>query len=126
MIRAYGIGRLTDVPEIRYGGVNDDLAIARFTLATDRYAGGTNNTDFVRYVAFGHNAEFAEKYLTKGTKIFIDGHIQTGSYEKDGVKHYTTDIVVDSFEFCEKKGEESHAKAVEAQAQDDQMELPFK
>lgn len=126
MIRAYGLGRLTDVPEIRYGGVKNDLPIARFTLATDRYAGGTNNTDFIRCVAFGHNAEFAEKYLFKGTKIFIDGHIQTGSYEKDGVKKYTTDLVVDTFEFCEKKGEESHAQAVEAQAQDDLAELPFK
>ena len=125
MIRTHGIGRLTDVPDIRYGQ-DGKISSASFSLATDRYTSSGNKTDFVRHVAFGHNAEFAERYLRKGTKIFIEGHIVTGSYEKDGRKVYTTDVVVDEFEFCEKKGEQAEEDRAEAIAIDDQVELPFK
>ena len=59
-------------------------------------------------IAFGRNAEFAEKYLTKGKKIAIVGRIQTGSYTKqDGTKVYTTDVVVEEQEFVESKATES-------------------
>lgn len=99
------IGRLTDNPDVRYSNANgEQLAIARYTLAVDRKKKG--ETDFIRCVAFGKQGEFAEKYLTKGMKIAVDGRIQTGSYEdKDGKKIYTTDVVVEGHEFCEKKGE---------------------
>ena len=60
--------------------------------------------DFINCVAFGKSAEFAEKYLHRGTKIAITGRIQTGSYtNKDGQKVYTTDVVVDNVEFAESK-----------------------
>lgn len=95
-----GIGRLTKDPDIKVA--NNDLKIARYTLAIDRMKDGT---DFISCVAFGKSAEFAEKYLNKGMKIAIEGRIQTGSYDKNGQKFYTTDIIVDRHEFCERKGE---------------------
>ena len=95
------IGRLTKDPEIR----RSSITVARFNLAVDRRfkREGEATADFISCVAFGKTAEFIEKYIRKGTKICVEGRIQTGSYEKDGVKHYTTDIVVENVEFAESK-----------------------
>ena len=98
------IGRLTKDVETRYTQGESAMAISRYTLAVDR-KGKDAGTDFINCVAFGKNGEFAEKYLKKGTKIAVEGRIQTGSYEKDGKKIYTTDIVVEAHEFCENKGQ---------------------
>ncbi len=78
---------------------------ARMTIAVDRPKAkdGTRNADFIGLVAWGKTAEFAEKYLTKGQRILIEGRIQTGSYEKDGEKRYTTDVNVDRIEFADSK-----------------------
>ena len=97
-------GRLTRDPEIRYAQQNE-TAIARYTLAVDRMIKTADQSaDFIRCVAFNKPAEFAEKYLRKGIKIAITGHIQTGSYtDRDGRKVYTTDIVVENQEFCESR-----------------------
>ncbi len=100
------MGRLTRDPEVRYSQSNQPTAIARYTLAVDRRfkREGENNADFINCIAFGKMGEFAEKYLQKGTKIAIIGRIQTGSYtNKDGVKVYTTDVVVEEQEFAESK-----------------------
>lgn len=103
------MGRLTRDPEVRYSQTvssGADVAVARYSLAVDRVGAkdGQPSADFINCVAFGKNAEFAEKYLYKGTKILIDGRIQTGSYtNKDGQKVYTTDIIVERHEFCESK-----------------------
>ena len=75
-------------------------------FAVDRrlISDGEQNADFFGCVAFGRNAEFAEKYLRQGTKIVLTGRIQTGSYtNRDGQKVYTTDIVVEEQEFAESK-----------------------
>ena len=100
-------GRLTADPDIKYSNNGDNqLCIARYTLAVDRrFKRDTEQgADFIRCKAFGRNGEFAEKYFTKGTKIAIDGRIQTGSYEnKEGKKVYTTDIIVEHQEFAESK-----------------------
>lgn len=103
------IGRLTREPEIRYSSGENSIAIARYTLAVDRkYNREEQSADFLNCVAFGKAAEFTEKYLHKGTKIAITGHIQTGSYtNKDGVKVYTTDIIIEEQEFAESKKESS-------------------
>ena len=103
------MGRLVRDPEVRYSQGENATAVARFTLAVDRRFnrnnGDDNNTDFIGCVAFGRQAEFAEKYFRKGTKIAITGRIQTGSYTKaDGSKVYTTDVVVEECEFAESKG----------------------
>ena len=103
------MGRLTRDPEIRYSQGDNPMCIARYTLAVDRRRAkgaddGQPTADFISCVAFGRNGEFAEKYLHKGTKILAEGRIQTGSYtNKDGVKVYTTDVVVESQEFAESK-----------------------
>lgn len=97
------MGRLTRDVETRYSG---ETAIARYTLAVDRKfkRDGEATADFINCIAFGKSAEFAEKYLSKGTKILVTGRIQTGSYtNKDGQKVYTTDIVVEEQEFAESK-----------------------
>ena len=104
------IGRLTKDPDIRYTQGQDSSAIARYTLAVDRrYKGrdGQYAADFIPCVAFGKSAEFAQKYLKKGMKMAVTGHLQTGSYEKDGVKHYTTDVIIEDQEFCESKRDQA-------------------
>lgn len=100
------MGRLTRDPEVRYSQGENNMAIARYTLAVDRrfQKNSDQSADFISCVAFGRSAEFAEKYLKQGTKICITGRIQTGSYtNKDGVKVYTTDVVVEDQEFAESK-----------------------
>ena len=100
------MGRLTRDPEVRYSQGDVSTAVARYTLAVDRRfrREGEATADFINCVAFGRQAEFAERYLRQGTKIAITGRIQTGSYtNRDGVKVYTTDIVVEEQEFAESK-----------------------
>ena len=100
------MGRLTRDPDIRYSTGESATAVARYTLAVDRRfrRDGEQTADFIGCVAFGRNAEFAEKYLHQGTKIVAVGRIQTGSYtNKDGQKVYTTDVVVEEQEFAESK-----------------------
>ena len=103
------MGRLTRDPEVRYSQGENPLAIARYTLAVDRRQSRSNggdeqSADFINCVAFGRSGEFAEKYLHKGTKIAVTGRIQTGSYtNKEGVKVYTTEVVVEDHEFAESR-----------------------
>ena len=107
-------GRLTRDPEVRYSQGAEPMAIARYTLAVDRRRSRNNDqneqtADFISIVAFGRNGEFAEKYLKKGTKMLITGRIQTGSYtNKEGVKVYTTEVVVEEQEFAESKNSASN------------------
>ena len=97
------MGRLTRDPDVRYSQGEKAMCIARYTLAIDRH-GTDSGADFINCVAFDKRGEFAEKYLRKGTKIAIDGRIQTGSYtNREGQKVYTTDVVVEHHEFCEKE-----------------------
>lgn len=96
-----GVGRLTKDPDVRQSGENK---VAKYTLAIDR-RGKQEGADFISCVAFGKNAEFVEKYLRKGTKIAVTGAISTGSYEKNGQKIYTTDVVVKDHEFVESRSE---------------------
>jgi len=100
------MGRLTRDPEVRYSQGESASAVARYTLAVDRRfrRDGEATADFINCVAFGRAAEFAERYLRQGTKIAVTGRIQTGSYtNKDGVKVYTTDVIVEEQEFAESK-----------------------
>ena len=102
------MGRLTRDPEIRYTQGDNSMCIARYTLAVDRRFGRNNddgnNADFIPCVCFGKAGEFVEKYLKKGMKMAVTGRIQTGSYtNKDGVKVYTTEVVVEDQEFAESK-----------------------
>jgi single-strand DNA-binding protein len=127
------MGRLTKDPDIRYTSGENSTAVARYSLAVDRRykRDGEPTADFINCVVFGKSAEFAEKYLHKGTKLVITGRIQTGSYtNKDGVKVYTTDIMVEEQEFAESK---NSGGSTVAKTDDDFMkiedgiddELPF-
>ena len=100
------MGRLTRDPEIRYSQGASQTAVARFSVAVDRRfkREGEPDADFFNCTAFGKQAEFAERYLHKGIKMLVTGRIQTGSYtNKDGVRVYTTDVVVEDQEFAESK-----------------------
>lgn len=107
MNKAILMGRLTRDPETRYSqNGNNNLAISRYTLAVDRIrrADQEAQADFIQCVAMGSNGEFAEKFLKKGTKICVEGRIQTGSYtNKEGQKVYTTEVYVEHQEFAESK-----------------------
>lgn len=101
-----GIGRLTDAPKMTSTTGDKATTIARFTVAIDRKF-DRENADFISCVAFGKTAEFVEKYFSKGSKIVVEGRIQTGSYtNKDGQKVYTTDIVCEGVEFGDSKKNE--------------------
>lgn len=115
MNRVILMGRLTKDPE----GNN----AARYTLAVDGYE---DHTDFISCVTFGATADFARKYLHKGMKIAVEGRLNTGSYEKDGKKVYTTDVIVDRHEFCEKKGEDNNNAPEPEIPEGIQEMLPFK
>lgn len=99
------MGRLTADPEIR--ATQDGTKVGTYTLAVDRRGAREQTADFIRCQAWDRRAEFAEKYLKKGTKILITGRIQTGSYTaRDGKKVYTTDVVIEDQEFAESKQSE--------------------
>lgn len=111
MNKAVLMGRLTRNPDIRYSQGSAPVCVARYTLAVDRRLSAeqrqkenAQTADFISCVAFGRAGEFAEKYLKQGTKIAVVGHIQTGSYtNRDGVKVYTTDVIVEEQDFAESK-----------------------
>ena len=93
-----GIGRLTKDPELNFAA-GTGTAVCRFSLAVTRPF-KKDETDFINCIAFNKRAETIAQYLTKGRQLAVTGSIRTGSYDaKDGTKRYTTDIVVDSFEF---------------------------
>ena len=99
------IGRLTKDPEVRVTEGENPVTIARYYLAVDRRIKKDNEAtaDFISCTVFGKSAEFTAKYLHKGMKIAATGRIQTGSYEKDGKRIYTTDVIVEEQEFVESK-----------------------
>ena len=111
------MGRLTRDPEVRYSQSERTMTIAKYTLAVDRRSrrsqGDNEQTaDFINCVAFDRAGEFAEKYFRQGMRVLISGRIQTGNYiNKDGIKVYTTDIIVDDQEFADSKGTASGGQA---------------
>lgn len=131
------MGRLTRDPEIRYSQGNKPMAIARYTLAVDKKKKRDDGitADFFRIVAFDRLAEFAEKYLQQGTKIILSGHVQTGTYEKDGIKMPFFEVVVEEQEFAESKNANQgntprdNSSTVDSDGfmniPDDMEELPF-
>lgn len=133
MNKAILIGRCTKDAEVRDAG---STRVGRFTLAIDRRfkrEGDSQTADFITCVCFGKIAESAEKYFKKGTKLAITGRIQTGSYTRqDGAKVYTTDVVVEEWEFGESKASAQQnqasapqsAPAAAPQSQDDFLKIP--
>ena len=95
------IGRLTKDPELRY--TPSQMAVATFSVAIDRPTanGKDKQTDFPRVTVFGKAAENCEKFLAKGRLVGVQGTLQTGSYEKNGITVYTTDVIANRVEFLE-------------------------
>ena len=121
------MGRLTRDPDIRYTQGDNPMCIARYTLAVDRRFNRNNddgnNADFIPCVCFGKSAEFVEKYLLKGTKMAVTGRIQTGSYtNRDGVKVYTTEVVVEELEFAESRNSSAGSGSTSGNAGADRRE----
>ena len=107
MNKFIGIGRLTGDPDIRMYGDNNDKKVARYMMAFDRFGKkeeGQQTADFIGFVAYGKAADFADQYLRKGMKIGVTGRVQSGKYtNKEGQTVYTTDVVIETQEFCESK-----------------------
>lgn len=126
MNKFMAIGRLVADPEVRV--TQSGSTVTKYRLAVNRRfkREGEQEADFINCVAFGKNAEFAGNYLHKGTKIAIEGRLQTGSYTKDdGTKVYTTDIVVENHEFCESRATESAPTPAPATSGFSFAELPL-
>ena len=103
MNRVELIGRLTRDVDFRE---TESVKLARFAIAIDRGKdkdGKDRGADFPPIVCFGSLANVASKYLHKGSNVGVEGHIQTGSYEKDGQKVYTVEIIADKLEFLDPK-----------------------
>lgn len=93
-----GIGRLTADPQLRYTA-GSGTAVCRFTLAVARQF-KKDETDFINCIAFNKAGETIAQYLIKGRQLAVVGNIRTGSYDaQDGSKRYTTDVIVENFEF---------------------------
>lgn len=122
--KVFLMGRLTKDPDMRGEGTN---LVARYSLAVDRRFkdnDGNYQTDFINIVVFGKGAEFAEKYLKKGTKVVVTGRIQTGSYtNKEGAKIYTTDVIAEDQEFAESKSSGTQQENETVSKDDDFMNL---
>ena len=100
------IGNLTKDVTLGYAG---DTAVAKFTVAVNDGYGEKQRTSFIPVTVFGKPAENADRYLGKGSKVAIVGRIQTGLYEKDGQKRYTTDVIANEVTYLSTK-EENTAK----------------
>lgn len=134
MNKAILMGRLVRDPEVRYTQGQEQMCIARYTLAVDRRSKHNEQqpADFISCVAFGKAGEFAEKYFRKGTKVVVTGRIQTGSYTNNqGAKVYTTDVVIEEQEFAESKKDSNNETAngsstvpVQQNASEDFMNIP--
>ena len=111
------MGRLTKNPEVRYSQGDKPTAVANYTLAVERKfkRDGEPTADFIPCVVFGRLAEFAEKYFRKGLRISVSGRIQTNNYtNKDGVKVYTTQVVIEEQEFAESREEQNQNQNIQA------------
>jgi single-strand DNA-binding protein len=111
------IGRITKDIECKYTAAG--TAVAKFNVAVDRGKdknGEDRGADFIGCIAFGRTAENLEKFSGKGLRVAVEGHIQTGSYEKDGHKVYTTDVICDKVEFVDWKQSGQKATTYDAPA----------
>ena len=117
------LGNIVRDPELKYAA-GSGTAVSRFTVAVKRQF-KKDESDFINCIAFGKTAETIAQYFVKGNKIAIIGHIQTGSYDKDGKKVYTTDIIVDAFDFVSSKGSSNNSNEDYTFVPNTDNDLPF-
>ena len=127
MNKFFGIGRLTNDPDLRYTSSN--IATATFTLAINRQysnAQGEKETDYINVVIWRKQAENVKKYVNKGSLVAVDGRIQTRNYEdKDGKKVYVTEVVADNVQFLENKKNEQNGQAPQEKENEDDVYADF-
>ena len=126
MNKAILLGRLTKAPEIKY--TQSGKAVASFTLAVDRRksANGDSQADFISCVAWEKTAETIGSYCGRGQQIAVEGRIQSRIYDaQDGSKRYVTEVVVQSMEFCGKKGDNAGGSAAAGSMEPAGEEIPF-
>ncbi len=95
------VGNLGNDPDVKYtqGGMAiTTLSVATTSVRKDRDGNQQEKTEWHRVKLFGKLGEIAGEYLKKGRSVYIEGRLEYGSYEKDGIKHYTTDIVADEMQ----------------------------
>ena len=122
------MGRVCADPELRSNQAG--VPVANYRLAVDRpnrRSDGQREADFFSCVAWDKRAEFAARYLLRGTKVAVEGHLQTRSWEaEDGSKRHAVEIVVEKQHFCESKKDTQPSKPENdgfVQVEDDDM--PF-
>lgn len=117
------LGRLTKDPELKFAA-GSGKGVTRFSIAVNRQF-KKDEADFINCVSFGKQAETIAQYMVKGSQIALTGNIRTGSYTaQDGSKRYTTDVVVESFEFVGgRKGQANNSSNFTQSGFDDGMTL---
>lgn len=105
------MGRLTREPEVKYSQGREPVAVARYTLAVNRRFKRKDEpeADFIPCVAFGKSGEFAEKYFRKGQMVAVTGRLQVRSWDKDGERRYTTEVIIEEQYFAESKNSQPAA-----------------
>lgn len=123
------VGNVGKDPEVRY--LEKNVAVANFTLATTDRAYTLQNgtqvperTEWHNIVAWRGLAEIAEKYIRKGSQLYVEGKLQTRSWEKDGIKRYTTEIYAETIQLLGKKPETTEAVGVAATPAADAIQAP--
>lgn len=114
------MGRLTRSPEVRYSQGSEPVAVARYTLAVNRRFKRKDEpeADFIPCVAFGESGKFAEKYFRKGQLVGVIGRLQVRSWEdKEGKKHWTTEVIIEEQHFAESKKDTGEGKAAKESGQ---------
>ena len=110
MNKAFIIGRLVRDPDFRL--TPSGVQLCRFTIAVDRIPKQENQTaDFIRVVTWRRLAEICNQYLKKGKLVAVDGRLQIDSYEKDGEKRYSSEIVADGMQMLDRGSEDSQREA---------------
>ena len=118
MNKCFLMGRPTKDPEER--ATTTGMPVVNFYFAVDRPK--QDSADFVPVVCFDKTATFAAKYVKKGVKYVIVGHLQNSSFtNRDGVKITVTNVIAEQIEFCEKKGAETAVEPVQAETAVDQF-----
>lgn len=111
------VGRISN--DITINKSQSGTSMCNFSIAVDRYMGKDKEkaTDFIRCTVFGSTADILGKYAGKGKQVAVEGNIKTGSYEKDGVKHYTQDVQVDKVELLGGKSDGNATQPAQAKAE---------
>ena len=108
------VGRISN--DITINKSQSGTSMCNFSIAVDRYMGKDKEkaTDFIRCTAFGSTADILGRFAGKGKQVAVEGNIKTGSYEKDGVKHYTQDVQIDKVELLGGKSDGNAAQPAQA------------